>query len=177
MAERDKRPVTMEELLISSLAQWRTLGGEGGPPLVDGERYSGRPAAPSSADAAPLRNAAALGATDRAARVSRAGVAGTGHVTARLSSDEGDALARSRRWPCGSPICRMTSSTAADRRPDFVNLLYRTDDPYHLPPITSHSQVSKKLGVQLFPVLVQNGLRGFDESGALRVGQADHLVL
>src|SRR5262249_39601964 len=45
-------------------------------PLVDGERYSGRSAAPSRAGAAPLRNAAVLGATDCTARVPRAGVAG-----------------------------------------------------------------------------------------------------
>ena len=42
---------------------------------------------------------------------------------------------------------------------------------------SSRSQVSKELGIQLFAILVQNGLCGFDESGALRVGQADHLVL
>src|SRR5262249_16244108 len=62
-------------------------------PLVGGERYAGRPAASSRAGATPLRNAAALGATDRAARVSRAGVAGSDYVISRVSSDEGDAQA------------------------------------------------------------------------------------
>ena len=66
----------------------------GAGPLVDGERYSGRSAAPSRAGATPLRNAAALGATDRAARVPRAGVAAAGHVASRVSSDERDAHAR-----------------------------------------------------------------------------------
>ena len=69
----------------------------GAGPLVDGERYPGRSAAPSRAGGAPLRNAAALGATDRAARIPRAGVAGAGHVTAQVSSDDRDANARPRR--------------------------------------------------------------------------------
>jgi hypothetical protein len=42
---------------------------------------------------------------------------------------------------------------------------------------SSRSQVSKELGIQLFAMLVQDGLRGLDEGGTLRVGQADHLVL
>ena len=48
--------------------------------LVDGERHAGRSAAPSRAGGAPLRDAAALGPALGAARLPRAGVAGTGHV-------------------------------------------------------------------------------------------------
>src|SRR5262249_50696854 len=58
----------------------------GAGPLVDDERYPGRSAAPSHAGAAPLRNAAALDTTDRAARLPRAGVACAGHVAARVTS-------------------------------------------------------------------------------------------
>src|SRR5262249_44617561 len=67
-------------------AQGRAEGihASGAAPLVDGERYPRRSAAPSRAGGAPLRNAAALGATDRTARVPGAGVAGAGYV--RLSS-------------------------------------------------------------------------------------------
>src|SRR5262249_4419624 len=72
----------------------------GAAPLVDGERYPGRSAAPSRAGAAPLRNAAVLGATDRTARVPRAGVAGAGYVSSRVSSDEGDAQAPPVVDPC-----------------------------------------------------------------------------
>src|SRR5262249_43831954 len=115
----------------------------GAGPLVDDERYAGRSAAPSRAGATPLRNAAALGATDRAARLPRAGVAGSGYVGSRVSSDEGDA--------CRRPLSLITRDSSC-------------------------FQVSKELGVQFFAMLVQNGLRRFDESRALRVGETGHLV-
>src|SRR5262249_16848557 len=49
--------------------------------LVDDERDAGWPAAPSGAGAASVGDRAALGADDRAARPSRAGVAGTHGLT------------------------------------------------------------------------------------------------
>src|SRR5262249_49067375 len=106
----------------------------GAGPLGDGERYSGRSAAPSRAGVAPLRNAAVVGTTDRAARVPRAGVAGSDYVISRVSSDEGDAQAPRSSIPAADPLFLIT---------------------HH----SSRFQVSKELGIEFFAMPVQNGLR------------------
>src|SRR3989454_11602514 len=56
--------------------------------LDDDERHAGRSAAPSRTGTAPLRDAAVLGPALGAARLPRAGVAGAGHVTVRLMTND-----------------------------------------------------------------------------------------